>query len=98
VPDAPVPGVPVAGVPVPGAQPPVTGAGRPAPAPAPGTGDLRVDEAVARLAELAGRPVAEHPEIFGYVHDRLAEALGDLETTGQSGRGDQDRRPGGPGR
>jgi hypothetical protein len=64
----------------------------------PGTGDPRVDEAVGRLGELAGRPVAEHPEIFGYVHDRLAEALGDLEARGQGGPGDQARRPGAPGR
>jgi hypothetical protein len=43
----------------------------------PATGDDRVDEAVSRLADLAGLPVAEHPAVFGHVHERLTEALGD---------------------
>jgi hypothetical protein len=38
-----------------------------------------VDEAVARLDDLAGLPVAEHPAVFERVHQRLAEALGDLD-------------------
>jgi hypothetical protein len=45
----------------------------------PATGDPRVDEAVARLDDLAGLPVAEHPAVFEHVHQRLAEALGDTE-------------------
>ncbi len=45
----------------------------------PGTGDPRVDEAVGRLADLAGLPVAEHPAVFEHVHQRLTEALGDLD-------------------
>ena len=44
----------------------------------PGTGDARVDAAVARLAELAGAPLDEHPVILGDVHDRLREVLGEL--------------------
>jgi hypothetical protein len=54
------------------------------------TGDARVDEAVARLADLAELPVAEHPAVFGYVHERLTEALGDLDVRDPAG-------PGGPG-
>ncbi len=44
----------------------------------PSTGDARVDEALSRLDELAGLPVAEHPAVFEQVHRRLAEALGEL--------------------
>lgn len=61
----------------------------PGPAPA-DTGDTRVDEAVARLADLAELPVAEHPAVFGHVHERLTEALGDLDARDPAG-------PGGPG-
>ena len=51
----------------------------------PSTGDARVDEAVARLDELAGLPTAEHPAVFEYVHERLTEALGDLDVRDQAG-------------
>jgi hypothetical protein len=44
----------------------------------PATGDRRVDEALGRLSELAGLPVTEHPAVFGHIHQRLAEVLGDL--------------------
>ncbi len=50
-----------------------TGAVLPAP-----TGDPRVDEAVRRLSELPGLPVTEHPAVFEHIHQRLAEALGEL--------------------
>ena len=43
-----------------------------------GTGDSRVDAALARLGELAGAPLDEHPAILGQVHDRLREVLGEL--------------------
>jgi len=49
------------------------------PRPRPSTGDARVDDAVARLDDLAGLPVAEHLAVFEYVHERLTEALGDLD-------------------
>jgi hypothetical protein len=42
------------------------------------TGDPRVDETVARLGELDGAPLDEHPVILGQVHDRLREVLGEL--------------------
>jgi len=42
------------------------------------TGDARVDEAVARLGELADAPLEEHPVILGQIHDRLREVLGEL--------------------
>jgi hypothetical protein len=73
------------------AAPASSPAGQPAPAGArPSTGDTRVDEAVARLADLAELPVAEHPAMFEYVHERLTEALGDLDVRDPAG-------PGGPG-
>ena len=59
----------------------------------PATGDARVDEAVARLADLAELPVAEHPAVFEYVHERLTEALGDLDVRDPAGPG----APGGTG-
>ena len=44
----------------------------------PGTGDARVDAAVARLGELTDAPLDEHPVILGEVHDRLREVLDEL--------------------
>ena len=61
----------------------------------PSTGDPRVDDAVARLDDLAGLPVAEHLAVFEYVHERLTEALGDLEVHAPARAGD--RSPGAPG-
>jgi hypothetical protein len=43
-----------------------------------GTGDTRVDEAVAQLGQLDDAPLEEHPAILGQVHDRLREVLGEL--------------------
>jgi len=45
----------------------------------PATGDVRVDEAVSQLEELAELPVAEHPAVFERVHQRLTEALGEAD-------------------
>ena len=55
-----------------------------------GTGDARVDAAVARLRDLADAPLDEHPAILGDVHDRLRAVLGELGPGGSGG-------PGGPG-
>jgi hypothetical protein len=69
------------------------------PAQRPATGEPRVDAALARLDELAGRPVTEHRAIFEDVHRRLRDVLGELDTREQSS-GDQapaagaDRRAG----
>ena len=78
------------------------GTGRPAaprrpmvPRAQPSTGDPRVDDAVARLDDLAGLPVAEHLAVFEYVHERLTEALGDLEVHAPARAGDHS--PGAPG-
>jgi hypothetical protein len=46
----------------------------------PATGEPRVDAALARLDELAGRPVMEHRAIFEDVHRRLRDVLGELDT------------------
>jgi hypothetical protein len=45
----------------------------------PATGEPRVDAALARLDELAGRPVTEHRAIFEEVHRRLRDVLGELD-------------------
>jgi hypothetical protein len=54
----------------------------------PAIGEPRVDAALARLDELAGRPVTEHRAIFEDVHRRLRDVLGELDTREQSS-GDQ---------
>lgn len=59
------------------------------------TGDPRVDDAVARLDDLAGLPITEHLAVFEYVHERLTEALGDLDVHAPARAGD--RSPGAPG-
>jgi hypothetical protein len=61
----------------------------------PSTGDPRVDDAVARLDDLAGLPIAEHLAVFEYVHERLTEALGDLDVHAPVRAGDHS--PGAPG-
>jgi hypothetical protein len=63
----------------------------------PATGDPRVDDAVARLDDLDGLPLAEHLAVFEYVHERLTEALGDLDVHASAGAGDQSHAPGAPG-
>jgi hypothetical protein len=40
-------------------------------------GDPRVDEAVARLDDLSGRPVSDHVAVFDDIHGRLRGALED---------------------
>jgi hypothetical protein len=47
------------------------------------TGDDRVDEALAELADLGGRPVDEHPAVFERVHRGLTEALGALDSSAE---------------
>ena len=61
----------------------------------PSTGDARVDDAVARLDSLAALPVAEHVAVFEYVHERLTEALGDLDVPAPARSGDASPGPGG---
>jgi uncharacterized coiled-coil protein SlyX len=46
----------------------------------PATGEPRVDAALARLDELAGRPVTEHRAIFEDVHRQLRDVLGELDS------------------
>jgi hypothetical protein len=62
----------------------------------PTTGDARVDDAVARLDDLADLPIAEHLAVFEYVHERLTEALGDLDVHASARSGDRAPGPGGP--
>ena len=42
------------------------------------TGDARVDDAVARLNRLEGRPADEHVAVLEEVHGRLRDILGEL--------------------
>ena len=65
----------------------------------PATGENRVDEALAKLDELAGLPVTEHPAVFEQVHRRLREVLGELDSGEPGGAGAPGRfGPPGPGR
>lgn len=66
------PGTAAEPAPVPGGQPPATG-------------DPRVDAALARLGELAGLPVTEHPQVFNDVHKRLEDVLDELDAGQVSG-------------
>jgi hypothetical protein len=45
---------------------------------APATGDARVDDAVAGLSRLRGRPAEEHVAVLEEVHGRLRDILDDL--------------------
>ncbi|MDQ1675695.1 MAG: hypothetical protein QOC93_839 [Actinomycetota bacterium] len=73
VPAVPLPGPAVPAAPVPG---PAVAAAAPGPAPAQGgTGDLRVDAALARLDGLDELPVAEHVGEYNAVHRALQDAL-----------------------
>jgi hypothetical protein len=45
---------------------------------APETGDARVDEAVAGLSRLPGRPAEEHVAVLEEVHGRLRDILDEL--------------------
>jgi len=70
--------------------------GRPAARGRATTGDARVDDAVARLDDLAGLPLAEHLAVFEYVHERLTEALGDLDVHAPARAGNRSSGPGAP--
>jgi hypothetical protein len=64
----------------------------------PSTGEPRVDAALARLDELAGRPVTEHRAIFEDVHRRLRDVLGELDSGQPQPAGDGADAAGRPGR
>ena len=49
---------------------------------APPTGDARVDDAVAGLSRLHGRPVEEHVAVLEEAHGRLRDILDDLGSSG----------------
>ena len=57
-----------------------------------GTGDSRVDEAIAGLAAVDDLPLDDRPAALEAVHDRLREILGELGTPEAPGA------PGAPGR
>jgi hypothetical protein len=57
------------------------------------TGDERVDEAVARLGELGGAPVARHVEIFEDVHRRLQDVLDAIDQNGPAQAGPAEAGP-----
>ena len=46
---------------------------------APATGDPRVDDAVAGLSRLRGRPAEEHVAVLEEVHGRLRDILDDVD-------------------
>lgn len=49
------------------------------------TGDDRVDEALARLGELAGLPVGRHVEVFEDVHRGLQDVLTGIDQESPAG-------------
>lgn len=59
-----------------------------------GTGDSRVDEAIAGLAAVDDLPLDERPAALEAVHDRLREILGELGAPGTSGAPGTPGRPG----
>jgi hypothetical protein len=63
----------------------------------PTSGDPRVDAALARLDELPGVPVTEHPRVFDDVHRRLEDVLDELDADRGSAGEDRGAAPG-PGR
>jgi hypothetical protein len=63
------------------------------PPPNQGTGDARVDEAIAGLSRLREAPLDEHPPLLQAVHERLREILGELDEAG----GSSPARPARPG-
>ena len=71
-------------------SPPVIG-GIPGGRPPGVAGDERVDDAVAGLSRLPGRPVDEHVAVLEEVHGRLRDILGELNDG--PGRTDQDESP-----
>jgi len=46
---------------------------------APETGDVRVDDAIAGLSRLKGRPAEEHVAVLEEVHGRLRDILDDVD-------------------
>ena len=52
----------------------------------PPTGDDRVDEAVAGLSRLPGRPADEHVAVLEEVHGRLRDILGELSDDAAEGQ------------
>jgi hypothetical protein len=53
---------------------------------APPTGDTRVDDAVAGLSRLHGRPVQEHVAVLEEVHGQLRDILDDVDPAGPEQR------------
>jgi hypothetical protein len=51
----------------------------------PSTGDERVDDAVAGLSRLPGRPADEHVAVLEVVHGRLRDILGELNDDSAKG-------------
>jgi hypothetical protein len=49
------------------------------PAAAAGTGEPRVDAALALLDQLPKLPISDHPDVFEQVHAQLSDVLGELE-------------------
>jgi hypothetical protein len=52
----------------------------------PPSGDDRVDEAMAGLSRLPGRPVDEHVAVFEEVHGRLRDILGEVNDESAKGQ------------
>jgi hypothetical protein len=53
------------------------------------TGDARVDDAVAGLSRLQGRPADEHVAVLEEVHGRLRDILGELDEAPDAATGQE---------
>ena len=53
------------------------------------TGDARVDDAVAGLSRLQGRPADEHVAVLEEVHGRLRDILGELDEAPENAAGQE---------
>jgi hypothetical protein len=53
------------------------------------TGDARVDDAVAGLTRLQGRPADEHVAVLEEVHGRLRDILGELDEAPEASTGQE---------
>jgi hypothetical protein len=58
---------------------------------APPTGDQRVDDAVAGLSRLHGRPADEHVAVLEEIHGQLRDILGEVAETPETSEGHEQR-------
>jgi hypothetical protein len=58
---------------------------------APPTGDQRVDDALAGLGRLHGKPADEHVAVLEEIHGQLRDVLGEVAETPENSEGHEQR-------